>query len=94
MTQQNAAFEEQFGGIPAVWLRFNQFEAAVIPSVGANLVAFRDTEKGFRYLREPNQDQMDEFMAAPAVYGIRFFLHRTVMRMDVSPGMVKFISCL
>ncbi|MGO4731262.1 aldose 1-epimerase [Paenibacillus sp. 2KB_22] len=70
MTQQNAAFEEQFGGIPAIWLRFNQFEAAVIPSVGANLVAFRDTEKGFRYLREPNQDQMDEFMAAPAVYGI------------------------
>lgn len=70
MTQQNTAFEEQFGGIPAVWLRFGSFEAAVIPSVGANLVAFRDTEKGYSYLREPDQDQMDEFMAAPAVYGI------------------------
>ncbi|GGH49547.1 galactose mutarotase [Paenibacillus silvae] len=70
MTQQNTAFEEQFGGIPAVWLRFGAFEAAVIPSIGANLVAFRDTEKGYRYLREPNQDDMKEFLAAPAVYGI------------------------
>ncbi|WP_127540180.1 aldose 1-epimerase [Paenibacillus illinoisensis] len=67
---QNSAYEEQFGGIPAVWLRFNQFEAAVIPSVGANLVAFRDTERGHRYLREPDLNNMDAFKAAPAVYGI------------------------
>lgn len=70
MTHQNQAVEEQFGGIPAVWLRFNQFEAAVIPSVGGNLVAYRDTEQGHRYLREPDLNNMDAFRAAPAVYGI------------------------
>ncbi|CAH1199481.1 MULTISPECIES: aldose 1-epimerase [unclassified Paenibacillus] len=70
MTRQNSAVEGQFGGIPAIWLHYGAFEAAVIPSIGANLVAFRDVERGHRYLREPNEARIEEFKAAPAVYGI------------------------
>lgn len=72
MSYQHTALEEPFHGVPAVWLRFAGYEAAVIPSVGANLVAFRDTEYGYRFLREPEADGMEEFLSSPAVFGIPF----------------------
>lgn len=70
MSNVAQAIEQTFHGEPAVWLKWGQYEAAVIPAVGANLVAFRDTEKGFRFLREPEASEMEAFKADPGVYGI------------------------
>jgi len=59
-----------YNGQKAVWLRFGKYEAALLPGVGANLIAFRDTEAGYRILREPAESEMEAFLASPAVYGI------------------------
>lgn len=60
----------QFQGDKAVWLRAGRYEAAILPEYGGNLIAFRDVEKGYRFLHEPAEGGMDEFKAHPAVYGI------------------------
>ncbi|PYI56417.1 aldose 1-epimerase [Paenibacillus flagellatus] len=64
------AYEGTFHGEKAIWLRYGAYEAALLPDVGGNLVAFRDTEKGYRYLREPEADEMDAFKRRPMVHGI------------------------
>lgn len=64
------AYRGDFHGEPAVWLQAGAYEAAVVPQIGANLIAFRDTKKCYRFLREPEAEGMEAFRAAPAVYGI------------------------
>lgn len=64
------AYEGDYQGIKAIWLRFGPYEAAVLPEVGGNLIAFRETENGFRFLREPEASEMDAFVKKPTVYGL------------------------
>lgn len=64
------AFEQPFHDEAAVWLQWGNFEAAVLPNIGANLIAFRDTLNSISFLREPAADQMDDFRARPIVHGI------------------------
>ncbi|NGM83285.1 aldose 1-epimerase [Paenibacillus sp. 7124] len=64
------AYEGQFEGEAAVWLKAGRYEAAVLPETGGNLIAFRDTKKGFRFLREPGEDGIEAFKQSPGVYGI------------------------
>lgn len=64
----------QFQGEKAVWLKAGRYEAAMLPEQGANLILFRDTESGYRFLREPAEEEMEAFKAAPAVYGIPVLL--------------------
>jgi len=59
-----------YQGEQAIWLRFGRYEAAVLPERGANLIAFRDRESNFRFLREPAPEEMDAFRENPSVYGI------------------------
>ncbi|GMK38018.1 galactose mutarotase [Paenibacillus sp. CCS19] len=66
----NEAVIGSFYGEKAVWLRSGKYEAALLPEIGANLVAFRDVEAGYKFLREPEEAEMDSFREAPAVYGI------------------------
>jgi len=70
MTTQGKAYEAQFHDEAAVWLQWGNYEAAVIPAVGANLIAFRDLERKLTILREPAGDEMDAFRQSPGVYGI------------------------
>lgn len=67
---QLKAYEGSFHGEPAVWLQAGKYEAAMVPGVGGNLLAFRDTESGYRFLREPAEHEMDDFKSNPGVYGI------------------------
>lgn len=67
---ENKAFTSTFHGEEAVWLQAAGFEAAVLPGVGANLIAFREPAKGLRFLREPSADEMDLFRSNPIVHGI------------------------
>jgi aldose 1-epimerase len=66
----NQSFWGEFHGEKAVWLRAGQYEAAVLPEIGANLIAFRDTENGYRFLREPAEEEMTSFKEFPIVHGI------------------------
>ncbi|WP_136605848.1 aldose 1-epimerase [Paenibacillus dokdonensis] len=70
METQNAAYEGDFHGEHAIWLKHGRYEAAVLPERGANLILFRDLENGFRYLREPEANEMEDFIANPGIYGI------------------------
>ncbi len=72
MTKQilNQAFEQNFHDEEAIWLQYGYYEAAVLPKVGANLIAFRDIEKQISFLREPQAAEMDAFRDRPIVHGI------------------------
>ncbi|TDF94099.1 aldose 1-epimerase [Paenibacillus piri] len=70
MVTENKSYEGLFHQEPAIWLKTGRYEAAVLPAVGANLIAFRDTENGYRFLREPAADEMERFKKAPYVHGI------------------------
>ncbi|WP_314000474.1 aldose 1-epimerase [uncultured Paenibacillus sp.] len=64
------AFEGIYQGEKAVWLKAGRFEAALLPEIGGNLIAFRDNETGSRFLHEPEPDEMEAFKANPGIYGI------------------------
>jgi len=70
MTDTTAAFEGDYQGEKAIWLRAGSYEAAVLPNVGANLIALRDTEKGYRFLHEPAPEEFASFKQAPVIHGI------------------------
>lgn len=70
MTIAYKAFEDTYQGEKAVWLQAGRYEAAVLPEIGANLIAFRDTASGYRFLREPALEEMDSFKALPYAHGI------------------------
>jgi aldose 1-epimerase len=64
------AYEGTYNGEQAIWLQAGRYEAVVLPDVGANLIAFRDIEKEYRFLREPALAEMEAFKERPIVHGI------------------------
>lgn len=64
------AFEGQYEGEAAIWLKAGRYEAAVLPGIGGNLICFRDTENGYRFLHEPEAEGMEAFKARPGIHGI------------------------
>ncbi|MBB6669870.1 aldose 1-epimerase [Cohnella nanjingensis] len=70
MTMENQAFEGTYKGERAIWLQAGPYEAAVLPDTGANLIAFRDKQRGYAFIREPESAEMEAFKARPIVHGI------------------------
>lgn len=64
------AYEGAYQGEKAIWLRFGAYEAAVVPNSGGNLIAFRDVDRGFRFIREPSEEEMSAFVKRPMVHGV------------------------
>lgn len=64
------AYEGLFHGEQAVWLKAGRYTAAILPEIGGNLIAFRDTEANYTFLREPGEEEMDSFKANPGIHGI------------------------
>lgn len=64
------AYEGSYQGEKAVWLQFGPYEAVILPEIGGNLIAFRDLESGYRFLREPAESEMEQFKQNPGVHGI------------------------
>lgn len=64
------AYEGSYQGERAVWLQHGPYEAAILPEIGGNLIAFRDNVSGYRFLREPEENEMEAFKASPGVHGI------------------------
>ncbi|GGA40336.1 aldose 1-epimerase [Paenibacillus physcomitrellae] len=67
---QYQAYEGTYQGEKAIWLKAGSYEAVMLPDTGGNLIAFKDKEKGFSFLREPEEGKIEEFKASPGVYGI------------------------
>jgi aldose 1-epimerase len=70
MITAHKSYEAPFHGEKAVWLTYGPYEAAVLPQIGANLIAFRDTANDYRFIREPSADEMEDFKKLPYVHGI------------------------
>lgn len=70
MMLQIAAYEQFYHGEKAVWLKCARYEAVVLPDYGANLIAFRDVANNYRFLHEPQEDEMEQFKQNPVIYGI------------------------
>jgi aldose 1-epimerase len=70
MTKQPQAHEAIYQGEKAVRLQSGSYEAFVLPGVGANLIAFRDTVNHFKFLHEPALEEMEAFKANPIIHGI------------------------
>ncbi|REK74685.1 aldose 1-epimerase [Paenibacillus paeoniae] len=70
MTVHSKAYEQPYYDEPAIWLEWGPYQAAVLPRAGANLIAFRDTEKHYAILREPAADEMELFRSNSVIYGI------------------------
>jgi aldose 1-epimerase len=64
------AFEGTFHDEKAIWLKAGKYEAALLPNVGGNLIAFRDVENKYNFLHEPTEQEMEAFKARPYVHGI------------------------
>ncbi|WP_127575539.1 aldose 1-epimerase [Paenibacillus barengoltzii] len=67
---QRTAYEGTYQGEKAVWLKSGRYEAVLLPEIGGNLIAYRDVESGYRFLREPGEQEMEAFKSNPGVHGI------------------------
>jgi aldose 1-epimerase len=70
MSQKAYAKQGQFHGEDAIWLSAGAYEAAALPQIGGNLIAFRDREREYHFLHEPDKDEMEAFKARPMIHGI------------------------
>lgn len=74
MSIRREAFRTYFSDFPAVALKWGQYETLVLPEHGGNVISFIDTERGFRFLHEPNMDNLQAFLNYPYHYGIPVLL--------------------
>ncbi|WP_244864995.1 aldose 1-epimerase [Xylanibacillus composti] len=64
------AYQGEYQGEPAIWLTSGRYEAAVLPNIGANMIAFRDKEQGYAFLHEPTPEEFESFKERPILHGI------------------------
>jgi aldose 1-epimerase len=70
MATENKAYQGAYHQENAIILRAGRYEAIVLPEVGGNLIAFRDLENQFHFLREPSLEEMNDFKKVPYCHGI------------------------
>ncbi|MFC5471779.1 aldose 1-epimerase [Cohnella suwonensis] len=59
-----------YENVPAIYLKHGKYSAILLPTLGGNLVSFRDDENGYRFLREPEGAEWGDFVAKPILHGI------------------------
>jgi aldose 1-epimerase len=69
-TNPAQVFEEQWQNEPVLRFRAGGYEAAMVPGVGAQIIALNDLTRGLDLLRRPNPDDLAGFKARPQIYGI------------------------
>ncbi|GIP54536.1 aldose 1-epimerase [Paenibacillus vini] len=69
-TSEFQAYEGEYQGERAIWLKADRYEAALLPAIGGNLIAFRDAERGMKFLHEPGPEEMESFKNRPMIHGI------------------------
>ncbi|HEY0828272.1 MAG TPA: aldose 1-epimerase [Bacilli bacterium] len=66
----NKSYQGTYFDESAIYLQAGKYEAIVLPEIGGNLIAFRDKERQFHFLREPAMEEMEVFKKTPYVHGI------------------------
>ncbi len=66
----NKSYQGTYFSESAIYLQAGKYEAIVLPEVGGNLIAFRDKERHFHFLREPALEEMEDFKKIPYAHGI------------------------
>ncbi|MDE7006389.1 MAG: aldose 1-epimerase, partial [Alistipes sp.] len=59
-----------FHGLRAVEFSKGDYEALLVPSVGANLVRLANTRLGVEMLRTPAADEVETFCSRPQIFGL------------------------
>jgi len=54
----------------AIYLKYGKYSAIILPGIGGNLISFRDDDRGFRFIREPEGDDWAGFVDRPWVHGV------------------------
>lgn len=67
---KSSAEKVVFKGIEAVELKFGGYRAVVVPSLGTNVMRFRDEEKGMEIFRYSDDLSIAEFMQSPEIWGL------------------------
>lgn len=67
--KEHYAKEGTYQGEHAILLKYGAYSAVMLPRLGGNLVAFRDDDRGWRFLREPSEEEFAAFKASPKVHG-------------------------
>jgi len=62
--------EERWEDELVLRFRAGGYEAVVIPGIGAQIIEFRDVERGLDLVRTPNRADLAAFKGRPQVYGI------------------------
>jgi aldose 1-epimerase len=55
---------------PAILLKYGSYSAILLPRLGGNLISFRDDDRDFRFIREPEGADWEGFVERPMVHGI------------------------
>ena len=69
MTQHEAKLGN-YENEQAVFLKYGKYSAIALPGIGGNLISFRDDDRGFRFIREPEGSEWAGFVERPWVHGI------------------------
>ncbi|TVY00397.1 aldose 1-epimerase [Cohnella terricola] len=69
MTQHDAK-QSTYENEPAIFLKYGKYSAIVLPGVGGNLISFRDEERGYAFIREPESADWEAFLERPWVHGV------------------------
>jgi aldose 1-epimerase len=67
---KNDVKQTSFNGMYAYELNCYPYQAVILPKFGANLIAFRNVEKDYDFIREPSIHEMEDFQQKPFLYGI------------------------
>ncbi|WP_240702779.1 aldose 1-epimerase [Cohnella luojiensis] len=55
---------------PAILLKHGSYSAILLPKIGGNLISFRDDDRDFRFIREPEGADWPAFVNKPMVHGV------------------------
>lgn len=67
---EHYAKQGTYEDVPAVYLKHGRYSAILLPTIGGNLISFRDDERGFKFIREPEGAEWAGFAARPMLHGI------------------------
>lgn len=62
--------ETTYNGLTALKLQKGSLEAVLLSGNGGQLIAFRDRVKNYHFLREPSNDNMEDYRTNPFLYGV------------------------
>ncbi|RED65545.1 aldose 1-epimerase [Cohnella lupini] len=67
---QHYAKQGTYENEPAILLKHGAYSAILLPTIGGNLISFRDDDRDFRFIREPEGADWASFVEKPMLHGI------------------------